>query len=105
MLKFLPLKYQSLINKIDQNALCEIRIRINYPVVYKFYNNTYQLKNENDNIIATENDIKTIIDNLTEKSIYAYNEFIKNGYILIFKYLPFIGTYIYDMLLHSRKCC
>ena len=81
MLKFLPLKYQSLINKIDQNALCEIRIRINYPVVYKLYNNTYKLKNENDNIIATDNDIKTIIDNLTEKSIYAYNDFIKNGYI------------------------
>ncbi len=81
MLKFLPQKYQSIFNKIDIDKLNEIRIRKNYPVIYKLDNVIYKLMNEKGEVIATNYDINSIIDNLTEKSIYAYNDFIRNGYL------------------------
>ncbi len=81
MLEFLPLKYQSILYKIGLKNLYEIRIRKNYPVIYNYNNKIYKLNNQKEFITASQFDIDTIIDNLTEKSIYAFNDFIKNGYI------------------------
>ena len=60
----------------------EIRIRVNQPIFLLGNGINFNLLNdEGDDIIASSNDVNEIISNLTEKSLYAYNDKIKNGYL------------------------
>ena len=79
-LSFLPLKIQLHIDTVED--LYEIRLRKNYPVVLKYSNKTKLLKNKNNaTIICTQDDIDYIIENITEHSLYAFNNYVKNGYL------------------------
>ncbi|MBR5192787.1 MAG: Flp pilus assembly complex ATPase component TadA [Clostridia bacterium] len=86
-LNFLPENYVQALSFLDINKIFQIRVRENYPVLIYYLNEILYLTNEGaskketNSIIATKKDISFILDVLTEKSIYAFNEQIKNGYI------------------------
>jgi stage III sporulation protein AA len=83
---FMPDIYGQALNKIN-NDVCEIRLRIGFPVKIKimlkeFYlaYNGYSVY-KNDAIVCREEHIEYIIDKVTERSIYAFNEQIKKGFL------------------------
>lgn len=86
-LSFLPINVVSAINKLDFNKLYELRLRCGFPVVVnydfkRFYLSDYGVSLvKNSAILISNENICEIIDNLTEKSIYAYNDRIKQGYL------------------------
>lgn len=86
-LTFLPEKLYNCISKCNINSITEIRIRNGYKVRLKVGNKLYYLSNdgltllENQGVKCDYNDIQYIINNVTEHSIYAFNDKIKNGYL------------------------
>ena len=86
-LDFLPNNVKEQIKKLDVDKLTEIRFRIGYPVIIKYDNKKQYLFYESKTnligqaILCRKVDIDEIISNVTDKSIYAYNENIKNGFL------------------------
>lgn len=86
-LDFLPKHLKDAINQIDINQLYEIRLRTNYPIKINYNNKIYYLLNNgislfnNNSIICNNDDIEYIINQITEHSIFAFNDRIKEGYI------------------------
>lgn len=86
-LDFLPLTIKDIVSRLDLKKLYNIRLRINYPIIVNYENKIqYLSKNgttfmENKGIICTDEHIRQIISSITEKSIYAYNDKIKQGYL------------------------
>ncbi len=86
-LSFFPERYVGILNKVNLIELYEIRLRIGYPVLLKFPNKTLYLGDcgetllEENALICVQNDINDIINNVTEHSLYAFNDMIKNGYL------------------------
>lgn len=86
-LSFLPLSLQLSLNQIDLNFLYEIRLRKNYPIIIKVgFNVGYLSTNgftidKEEGIICEKRYIDEIIENVTENSIYAFNDRIKNGFL------------------------
>lgn len=84
---FLPTNYINALSIVDSDYIYEIRLRIGYPVKINFKNKNYYLSygglsvNNKNAIICKIDDIKFIINKVTENSIYAYNDRIKEGYI------------------------
>ena len=87
MLDFLPQNLINALKKIDINYLSEIRLRANNPTICNYqFNKRYLGKNGLESniknaLIVKENDIRAIIENLTENSLYAYNDYLKNGFL------------------------
>lgn len=77
-LTFLPKHYVDFINLFGVDKLYEIRIRLGFPLKINYNNKFYT---SNNKFICTSFDINHIISLTTEKSVYAYNDFIKQGYI------------------------
>ena len=80
-LTFLPKEIYNEIVKLNLDKLTEIRLRIGYPILLKYDNKTTRLNLSKNYIIATREHINTIIENITEKSIYAFNNCIKQGFL------------------------
>ncbi len=86
-LDFLPNNILSAIQKLDIDKLYEIRLRkdctikVCYDGVYRFLSDDGISILASDGIKCSSFDVETVINNLTEQSIYAYNEKIKNGFI------------------------
>lgn len=86
-LSFFPQKIIDALKMLDYNFLYQIRLRTNYQIKINYnYQNLYLSVNgiekyKDNGIICTKEDIEYIIDKVTEHSIYAYNDQIKNGYI------------------------
>lgn len=83
MLSFLPNEVLFYIYKLDFNKLYEIRLRANQEVTV-FYDNKYILLKKVlnvDTITCKDKYLSEIVENITNKSIYAFNEEIKNGFI------------------------
>lgn len=84
---WLPDKIFDLISRLDINKLYNVRLRVNQPVVIdydfdRFFLGTSGItKTEENCIICDALDIKNIIEKVTYKSLYAFNERIKCGYI------------------------
>ena len=76
-LSFLPIKILSIINKYDFNNLYEIRLRENFGITFTYKGKKIFLPE----ITCKREDIDYIIDEITEKSVYAFNDYIKNGFI------------------------
>lgn len=83
----MPAEISEALSKIDADKLYEIRIRLGFPVLLnvngqKAYltENGYSIFSEKA-IICNEKTIKNIIDELTEHSIYAFNDRIRQGYL------------------------
>ena len=84
---FLPKSIENAISYLNKDKLYELRLRINYPIKINYSNNRLFLgkngitKFSNEYLIVNQNDINEILNNITEHSIYAFNERIKDGFI------------------------
>lgn len=84
---FLPKRIFDALTLCDVDKLCEIRIRTNFPILLVFDNMKAYLSDEGCSvlktaaIVATKDDILKTIRNVTEFSIYAFNQNIKQGYL------------------------
>lgn len=80
-------KILTAISKIDKDKLYEIRLRRNFPVKVNFEGEVKYLSENGltgfrtNAIVATEEDISDIIFNVTENSLYAFNDRIVNGFL------------------------
>lgn len=92
LLKIFSLKLRVVLGKleIDFNALQEIRLRINCPLLVNYQNREYfvsydaKLINDSANgIIITMNEIKETMEYISNYSLYAFEEEIRQGFITI----------------------
>ncbi len=78
ILKYFPIEICSLINTSLVEDVCEIRIRINRPII---------LKTKNKEIIINrtikKEEIERIFESICGNSVYAFEEEISNGFITI----------------------
>lgn len=86
-LSFLPAQIANCINRLCIDKLYQIRLRTGYPISI-IYNNEYFFLSENgfskekqNAINCAQEYINYIIDSVTERSLYAYNEKIINGFL------------------------
>lgn len=88
-LDFIPKRITDKLNLCNLDLVYEIRLRKGFPILVRTYKHTLVLLdkgvgsdfNDKNAVVCTEKDIEEIIDNLTERSIYAYVEEIKRGFI------------------------
>lgn len=84
---FLPGNIVSALLNLDCNYIYEIRLRSGYPIKVNYKNKNYYLTHDglaltdNNTISCLNDDIKFVINKVTENSIYAYNDKIKDGYV------------------------
>ena len=84
--EFMPMEYQKVLND-NYDKICEIRLRRGFPVKVKvgikdFYLTKFKLTtNKCEAIICEDKHIFEIINNVTKRSIYAFNDRIKKGYL------------------------
>lgn len=87
MLSFLSKEIIDALKNTNLEFITEIRLRINQPIICYFKNDKYYLtnngisKNSENKIIAKSKLLENIILNVTENSIYAFNDNIKNGFL------------------------
>ena len=86
-LSFLPSDIQDAIKKVNYTSLNEIRLRKNFPIKLVIDSKLFYLTpqgtsiNKTQAIICTESCIDSIINTVTERSLYAHIERIKKGYL------------------------
>lgn len=86
-LSFLPLKIKGSIELLNIDHLYEVRLRDGFPVILNYNFDRFYLgglgatKEKSKAIISNIDDIKDVIRNVTERSIYAHNEKIKQGFL------------------------
>lgn len=86
-LDFLPERFSHALKNLDLSNVYEIRMRKGFPIILKCINgNRYlwecgQTLFKENAFICSESDIDFVIDSVTERSLYAFNEEIKNGYL------------------------
>ena len=76
-LNFLPNRIKKEIIKLKNELLYEIRLRKNFPVTVNYEGKRITIFN----LICKSEDIDEILLNVTKRSLYAYNEQIKQGFI------------------------
>lgn len=87
-LYFLPKGIKNALSKLKTDELQEIRLRLNFPIKIKYKFEDLFLtsggcsKFFSEGIVAKRETIDEIISNLTENSLYAHNERLKNGYLI-----------------------
>ena len=64
---------------LDFTYLQEIRLRINYPIIL-LYNNSERILND---VVISQANIRETMEYVSNYSLYAYEEEIKNGFITI----------------------
>lgn len=74
---FLPEHIRLKVLKYKLNELYEIRLRENYPIKIVYAGKKITIKE----LICSQKDLSEILLNITKRSIYAYNEQIKQGFI------------------------
>lgn len=86
-LSFLPEKLKSAVENLNADKLYELRLRrdfvvsVNYDGKKCFLSENGITQYEIAAIKCEKNDIDYVIDSLTERSIYAFNENIKKGFL------------------------
>lgn len=69
---------------IDESNLLEVRLRINQPVMMLYTHGEYILSNNTDSeYIVRAEDIRATLDLVSNYSLYAYEQEIKQGYITV----------------------
>lgn len=87
--KMFPIEWQPALAGLDKTALNEIRLRVNQPAALlvggkKAYLSPSGVSAAKENaLIATNAVLERILLNACQKSIYAYNEQIVNGYLTV----------------------
>ncbi len=87
-ISFLPARYISALSyNVDMDKLSELRMRVGFGVscIYKFkksfLSNSGVTLFSDMAIVCTDDDIKEILNNVTEYSVYAFNDMIKQGFL------------------------
>ena len=86
-LNFLPIKFSIAIRNSDIELLSELRFRTGFPVLgvlngKKVYFNDKGISFYDKNALQCgQDDITEIINNVTERSLYAFNDRLKQGFI------------------------
>ena len=86
-LTFLPPRIYNALSKCNIDSILEIRLRCGFAVKINNNGRYYYLSDEGISllnqfsIICGQDDIDFIIKNVTEHSIYAFSDRIKNGYL------------------------
>ncbi len=91
--KFFPIKIQNVLNNLNNDIwlkLEEIRVSIDKPLIICGNNFSAFLKENSDisdlakdSVVVSEREILCIIEMITEGSVYAVTDKIKNGYIVL----------------------
>ena len=87
LLNFFPPYLESIFNKLNIDKLFNINLRVNQPILCNYNSSNYYLtqngisKECKKSIVCDEYLINYIIKKVTENSIYAYNEQIKQGFL------------------------
>lgn len=88
-LSFLPKVIYEPLSLLDYNKLFQIRLRADSEISVIYNKKNYYLSNngveksQNNALICTKEYVNQIIDNVTEKSIYAFNEKLVNGFLTV----------------------
>lgn len=86
-LEFLPKNIYNALNKVDIKKVFDLRLRAGYPVLINVFGKSAYLNengasdNVNGAIRADFETLRAIMCALTDNSVYAFNEQIKNGFI------------------------
>ena len=86
-LSFLPIKIQNSLDGADTDIISEIRLRINYPVFGLFNGKKLYLSesgvtlDKKNAFICSKDMVSETVENVTEKSLYAFNDRLKQGFI------------------------
>ncbi len=92
LLKIFSLKLRSILNKlkIDFDALQEIRLRINCPLMVNYGNKEYfvsenasLVRDPSNGVLISKNEIKETMEYISNYSLYAFEEEIRQGFITI----------------------
>lgn len=79
ILEILPSAIRNLLEDLnDINDLQEIRIKVNKPIIFQVGNKEIVHK-----YIALNDDLKNIMQRMSNYSLYAFNEALKQGYITL----------------------
>ncbi len=79
---FLPKKIIKALQNFNFNHLYEIRLRKNFPIKINYKGlKCFLLDDYNSKIICTKIDLESIINVITENSLYAFNDRIKEGFL------------------------
>lgn len=84
---FMPTEFEQAIKKIEEDKLFEIRLRCGFPVMVNIKGKKAFLTNdgyslfEDCALVCDDKIISYIIEELTEHSLYAFNDRIKKGYL------------------------
>ncbi len=81
------------VNKINSNDICELRIRANGYSVINCVGQVYPFK-----YVFTDSDVEEIVLNVCKRSIYSYEEQIKQGFITTCygERIGLAGEFVYD---------
>ncbi|MBR0189036.1 MAG: hypothetical protein IJQ23_01465 [Clostridia bacterium] len=86
-LSFLPLKIQNALDSTDTDILSELRFRTGYPIFGLYGGKKLYLSekgvtlNRENAIVCSQDTIAETMENVTEKSLYAFNDRLKQGFI------------------------
>ncbi len=81
-LNFLPAKVLYALKNYNINCIYEIRLREGYPIKINYLGDKKLLLDDGGNVLVCKKvDIDYIIDSITECSLYAFSERIKDGYL------------------------
>lgn len=92
LLKIFSLKLRDIFSKlrIDFDALQEIRLRINCPLMVNYGNREYfvsenasLVNNPSHGVLITKNEIRETMEYISNYSLYAFEEEIRQGFITI----------------------
>lgn len=92
LLKIFSIKLRTMLSKVefDYDKLQEIRLRVNGPLIVIYDNKEYfvtnesqLVENENDAYIILKNEIRETMEYISNFSLYAFEEEIKQGFITI----------------------
>lgn len=87
ILKYFPMELRNMIildEQINLDEVCEIRIRVNRPVILKDREKEYIIGRNGKPYIAIKEVIEKIFESICSNSVYAFLEEISNGFITIF---------------------
>nr|MBO4517767.1 hypothetical protein [Clostridia bacterium] len=86
-LNFLPVRIVNALNKTDTDTLSELRLRTDFPIFGIFKGKKAYLSDEgatldrNNALICRQGVILETVVNATERSLYAFNDRLKQGFI------------------------
>jgi len=87
ILRYFPIELRNAIilsEDIKLSEICEIRIRINRPVILSSKDKDYIVNRNGNEYIVTKEIINRIFESICGNSVYAFTDEISNGFITIY---------------------